>query len=619
MVISISYVSGQLNSHQAKLKRLNRERLELHLDGWVRLEYGGNEIQLRRKGLALLCYLALEGPTEREYLTDLLWGSGASSSNLRVELHRLRQALSGLSFELFKDRQDPLRLSKRLKIVSPRKRRDSLEILRGMDDISLQYQEWLEFKRTDLSDSNTFLVREALVDDIAAALSFPFLLIVQGQPETGRLAFAQALAKQLKVPFISGEHGNIKGVRYVSTSVNRSENLLKQILSDQDNIWIIECSAFGEDSEFVLELRGYYQPDKMRFVQLKNLSWHASRKTLLQALSFREAATLYLASGGHPGYMAELLALRSAHDVTHLPLPQKIRAAYQLESRTLSQGSRYALERLSVHPGVLSEGLLEAFDAKASLDELERYGWLSFDNGWRFVNNVVRTILHESLPSGQRQRYHLTAAQTFERENKVAAQYYHCQQVNQTSSPAALLNHVDDWAKRVLVADMQASAQLRQQTYSLGEEQALLENSLSGEEVSFDDSRLVIVRNSLLPTLTKVEFEVLERAQILKVSANLHLKNAHDIGLSGTAFPLRIKLIGEETQTVYFAAVSSSEKLDAFTYLLPIETTLSLYLSCPTFSELHVESAATDAIIELDLRCYAKAKKGEAVTAYDLD
>ncbi|WP_337845836.1 hypothetical protein [Thermus sp.] len=54
-------------------------------------------MRVRRKGLALLYYLALEGPTRRALLADLLWGHGAALQNLRVELHALNRVLGGSS------------------------------------------------------------------------------------------------------------------------------------------------------------------------------------------------------------------------------------------------------------------------------------------------------------------------------------------------------------------------------------------------------------------------------------------------------------------------------------------------------------------------------------------
>ena len=71
----------------------------LHLTGFPRLTYGGQDVDCSRKGLALLCFLVLERDKlhSRETLTSLLWDAphATSQRNLRVELSKLRT--SGLS------------------------------------------------------------------------------------------------------------------------------------------------------------------------------------------------------------------------------------------------------------------------------------------------------------------------------------------------------------------------------------------------------------------------------------------------------------------------------------------------------------------------------------------
>ncbi len=72
-------------------------RYELRLLGTPRLLAGERSVKLRSlKSYALLAYLALEGPTAREQLAELLWASAHGRANLRVELHRIEQAAPGL-------------------------------------------------------------------------------------------------------------------------------------------------------------------------------------------------------------------------------------------------------------------------------------------------------------------------------------------------------------------------------------------------------------------------------------------------------------------------------------------------------------------------------------------
>ncbi|MFX7589816.1 hypothetical protein ABTJ68_19090, partial [Acinetobacter baumannii] len=85
----------------------------LPLFGRARVVFQGRELRVSRKGLALLYYLALEGPTSRARLADLLYGHGSALQNLRVELHRLGQAFGR---EVFPKGQDPLSLPSWLKL-----------------------------------------------------------------------------------------------------------------------------------------------------------------------------------------------------------------------------------------------------------------------------------------------------------------------------------------------------------------------------------------------------------------------------------------------------------------------------------------------------------------------
>jgi DNA-binding SARP family transcriptional activator len=67
--------------------------LEVQLLGRPGLRWAGAPVEgLRRKGLALVCYLAHLGrPAPRTALATLLWGEGRLS-NLRQELAALRKA-----------------------------------------------------------------------------------------------------------------------------------------------------------------------------------------------------------------------------------------------------------------------------------------------------------------------------------------------------------------------------------------------------------------------------------------------------------------------------------------------------------------------------------------------
>jgi len=71
--------------------------MRLILLGPAGLVRDGRKVKLRsQKSLALLGYLAVEGPAPRERLAALLWESASARANLRVELHRIARAAPGL-------------------------------------------------------------------------------------------------------------------------------------------------------------------------------------------------------------------------------------------------------------------------------------------------------------------------------------------------------------------------------------------------------------------------------------------------------------------------------------------------------------------------------------------
>ena len=90
--------------------------LYLPVRGPARVAGPEGQLRLRRKALAILYYLALEGATHRERLADLLWDGIDPLSNLRVELNAINRELANASLPLFTPYQDPLRLPDGLRL-----------------------------------------------------------------------------------------------------------------------------------------------------------------------------------------------------------------------------------------------------------------------------------------------------------------------------------------------------------------------------------------------------------------------------------------------------------------------------------------------------------------------
>lgn len=365
-------------------------------------------MKLRSKGLALLYYLALEGPARREQLAHLLWGHGRALRNLRVELHRLRTTLAEYDIKPLALGSDPLRLTGitllHEEAVSMGAQRQGLMI--GLDDISPEYQTWLDTRRAMTPGTAIEYVRQDLIETLAREIWPPYLLILSGEPGSGRRRVAQDLAKALDLPFMEAATGGSPAVRYVAPDTLDTKRLLPIIENDEESVWVLARSAYGEDDEVVLRLRSAVPATRLRFQELKPLAWDSAKALLPPDTGFEEGARLFLASCGNPRYLDELIALRSnTQRGNDMPVPQRIRAAYALEARRLSPPARYALEAISIHDSPLTFEFLSDADLVDHLDELERQGWLRYQEGaWWFRSELARRMLLEQLPKGTRER-----------------------------------------------------------------------------------------------------------------------------------------------------------------------------------------------------------------------
>jgi len=382
-----------------------RPAITLHLLGPAHVTVDGRKVRLARKGLALLCYLALERTAARERLASLLWGHRQAMTNLRVEIHRLRSAFAPWNVDPFEGSTDPLTLTR---VIHVQAGSGAGELMEGLDDVSTSYQDWLEYRRAAWSTDGGRSVRTALVDELAADVAPPYVIVLEGAPGSGRRDLAQALARRLDLPFLVGADAMAgeAAVRHVDPAACDNDKVAVRVSNDDENVWVITRSTFGEDPALVIRLRAMIPPERLRFVRLPPLTWNEARATMPEDLAFDEAARWYLVSGGNPGYLGELAKLRARMgDARELPVPQRLRAMYALEARRLGEGARSALERLSVHDGVFTPTLLETLRADAHVDELERHGWLRYENGvWRYPDPVIPRLIGAEIRDGQRMR-----------------------------------------------------------------------------------------------------------------------------------------------------------------------------------------------------------------------
>ncbi|WP_022797465.1 hypothetical protein [Thermus islandicus] len=359
----------------------------LPLRGRPRLLVQGREVRLPKKGLALLYYLAVEGPASRARLADLLYGHASGLQNLRVELHRLGKALGRA---VFPQGQDPLVLPGWVRLEPG----GTGEVLEGLEGVG-GLMDWVLEVRDRYASSPGAAGRQRLLEGLAS-LRPPFLLVLRGRLGTGQKAFARALAGVLGLAF--HEALRPEGLVYLEPPYPP--------LSPRD---LLRSRAFlvlrldpGEEPRFFLELRAHYPPERLRVLELPPLTWAEARREILSGVPFPEAARAYLFAGGEPEWIPEWRACPEG--------PRRPLAQLRLQTRFLSEPARLALERLSVHPGRIPEEVLDALEAMAYLDELERKGFLVYQGGYRFAREGERRLLYAALAPGRRQELHGRAA-----------------------------------------------------------------------------------------------------------------------------------------------------------------------------------------------------------------
>jgi hypothetical protein len=391
-------------------------RMVLVLHGSAHVLRGSHRVKLRTRGLALLCILALDGPTRRERVADLLWDHVGAADNLRVELHRLREALASSGVRGFPAGRNPLELPAEIE-VDRAPRLGTGQPLEGFDDLSDSFQVWLETQRSLFAveqDRPRLHLRQRLVDEVARQVVQPYVLVLKGGPGSGRREFASALAGRLGLPVTETVEAAAPAVHVLEAHEVDAEQAARQVLRQRAGVWVLAETAFGRESALLLLLRKLYPPERMRFIELDGLPWHEARSLVLCGLGFEEAARLHATTGGHMLYMRELLRLRPEQGFgVEAPLPQRIRASYLLEARRLPDATRTVLEQLSVHPGALPDPLLTGLGFTEHLDALEESGWLRFDGNWSYRDEVSRRVVYRCLQPGRRTHYHAKLAAAF--------------------------------------------------------------------------------------------------------------------------------------------------------------------------------------------------------------
>lgn len=588
--------------------------LHLRTRGPVLLYSPAGRLQLRRKALAILYYLAFEGPTRRERLADLLWDSPDPLANLRVELNAINRVLKDFDI-VFCDRyQDPLELPREIHLDFTRPGHED-EILDGLDGLGEGFQEWLDWRRTRLRASRPAEFDfDAELDSLTGSLRAPHLLVIEPQPCETALPFAEALSQRLRMPLLPLAATG-KGLRYAAPP--HPAGLIERIQAERGSIWLFERPFFGDDPSQLLELRSRLHSSEISYLKLPGNSWFRERKRRLGQYDFGTAARLYLSATGHPGYLAELLAFAEAEQ---LPLLQKYRAAIELEVRKLSPACRTALVGLAIRARSSTETSSAFPETMDCLAELVEQRWLEYaDSGWRFTSSFARNILLRSMQEGLRQAGHRQQAVTLEQLGRpVPALIQHLMAGDEVEG-SEFEGRLSSWAYEFMGRRLGLPSRLQRvapQPVKASRRESYIEaDKTYGDGVEREGNTAAFVRHGQKHGPSGVALTLPAKPVLLQISGEARIENNQGIGLFGDAVPLRLMLDDKVVATM--APDQPAGQVDG-ELLLPLPGKFNYWFLSSGSRQLAVESACETGIVQFDVRCFEQSDAGTSVEAWAL-
>ncbi|WP_293174284.1 hypothetical protein [Oceanithermus sp.] len=571
-------------------------RYELTVYGPARLLHDGRPVPLHKKALALLYVLALDGPTRREVLADLLWGHEGARTNLRAELYHLRKTAQ-LSLG---DRQNLLFLPGNVQLV---RTPTAGGILEGLEDLSPEFDAWLTRKRFELETMGSATSAQELARELLKDLPNPGLWILSGPVGSGIKPIAKALAEATGLPFVDGAAGGARGLLYLEPPFERAPSL--ETLLRWPGVVVVVRPPFGEDPALLLELRAAYPVERTRYLEVPVAPFVTARKTLLADLPFAEAVGWYLGAHGRWELLEEML--RAKHE-----LPLRFRARYRIEARRLPREARLALERLSIGRGRMKHALLERLGATEQIEELERRRWLTYADGWSFTDPVARRALAYDLPSGLKHEYHLRAAEVLETEGRALEAAWHRAQAGEAVDWNEVAQQTTGYARALLLGD--ATARPRTREEGRGEPLPLLPASARGQGLEHEGGTWWILRPEGAHDPTWTEWEPPDLPALLHLEGEVRVLAPLSGALDGTP-PLELHL---GPARVAFAPLTEPQLLEDGTWLLPALGPFAYTFYLPANTPLALTSRAPEVAAQLRLTAYAAGSDGETVEALDL-
>ena len=598
----------------SELSRVNSTTLHLRTRGPALLYGSSGKLQLRRKALAILYYLAFEGPTRRERLADLLWDSPDPLANLRVELNAINRVLKDFDI-VFCDRyQDPLELPREVQVdLSGPGHED--EILDGLDGLGEGFQEWLDWRRTRLRATRPIEFDFAAeLDALTGSLRAPHLLVVEPQPCETALPFAEALSQRLRLPLLPLAASG-KGLRYAAPP--HPHGLPERIQAERGSIWRFERPFFGDDPSELLELRSRLHSSEISYLRLPSNRWFRERSLRLGHYDFGTAARLYLAATGHPGYLAELLTFAESEQ---LPVLQKYRAAIELEIRKLSPACRTALVGLAIRSRSSAESSSALPETMDCLAELVEHRWLEYSaSGWRFTSPFARVILVKSLQEGLRQATHSQQAAILEQLGKPVPALIQRLMAGDDVPGSEFVGKLKPWAHEAMGRRLDLPSRLQPiapQPANVSRRENYVEAGKSyGDGVEHSGATAAFVRHGQSPAPSGVALTLPAKPVLVQISGEARIENNQGIGLFGDAVPLRLVLDDDVVAT--FAPDQPPGQVDG-QLLLPLPGKFSYWFLSSGSRQLAVESACESGIVQFDVRCFDEEEAGASVDAWAL-
>ncbi len=600
------------------------QTLKLPLWGTAQLEFENQAVPIRKKSLAILYYLALEGATSRDTLADLIWDRLDATSNLRVELHDLRLKLQPLGIQAFPRGQNPLKLPEGITLETAKRnselRNTSLQPMegleRGLDQISTAFEQWLAARRRSLIDPvQATWGREKLIATLAAQVQNSSVLVLSGLPGFDTTNVVRELARSLNLSFVEGLTGPAKSLKFLKQPF--AQNALENIVEHIEGVVAVSLSTFGELPRLILELEERLSESRLIYFALKPLSWVDARNGPLAQISFSQAAQYYLETQGNPTHLQYLLAGTQSN--LQVQPYSKIASKIQLEARDLSHEARLALERLSIQPGSISEGLIQALVAEPYLDELERSGWLRFSDAWYISYESVRRLIYTSNKPGFRVRTHQRAARYFESINEPLQAAFHRSGALEPTDWEELLEFSDPvqrlaleyWLSKELHRNLRNSInpktpQTLHRLIDLEHELPVLENDRFGTGLEFEDSAMRFVRASMQPEPAGMEFHAFEHDVVICARGQAFSEHLFGMGLSGQAVPLEFGLSGGRPRLILLDINAPSVVGDIT--VLPLEERFEHWIYIPSGTGFYVHSRLENGIVDLELHAYTVAE-----------